>query len=407
MSILKLRYIFTGYLIISVQGAATEKFINLAIRQGIPLWDIRRGEGQAVLKTDIYSFFDMRHLAAKTGCRLRIVRKAGFPFLWTRMLRRRGLAAGLCLFVVTLYVLSSFILFVSVQGNERLDEEHIRQLAVEAGIRPGLLKSKLDKDEAANRLIDLEPEIAWVGIEVRGTRLVIEVVEKIERPEETDQPAHIVAAKDGIIVDILPITGEVRVKPGDTVTRGQLLIEGVLQPQSQYTREDEEDGTPQAVPIRARGDVLARVWYEGYGEAALTEVDRTRSGRRTITYTLLVEGQPVLRIGRPNVHYADFERDSANRRILERILHFPVELLTETVYEIERTETELTYEQALELAAERARMLAELQLPVDAEITETTVDELDLDREGFVGVRYVIETRENIAEEKLIFTGGD
>jgi similar to stage IV sporulation protein len=405
--ILKLRYAFTGYLVISIEGSATEKFINLAIRQGIPLWDVRRSAGHAVLKTDIDSFFDMRHLAKRSGCRLQIVRKAGFPFLWSRLLRRRGLAAGLCLFVLALYTLSSFVLFVSVTGNERLGTEYVRQLAAESGARPGLLKGKLDKEEVANRLISLEPEIAWVGLEVRGTRLVIEVVEKIEPPLEMDRPAHLVAAKDGLVVDIFPITGEVRVVPGETVSRGQMLIEGILQPQSPYVMPEDEGVPPAPVFIRARGEVMARVWYEGYGEAALREVDPVRTGRRVSRYTLVVDGEPVLRIGKSSNPFADFDSVTGTRPVLERILRFSVELLTETIYELERVQRELTVEQALDLAAERARMLAELQLPVGADVYATNVEELELGRKGYVGVRYVIETRENIAEEKAVVTGGD
>lgn len=404
MFILKLRYFITGFLILSIEGVATEKFINLAIRQGIPLWDIRRSAGRAVLKTDVDSFFDMRHLAKKTGCRLHIIRKVGLPFLWSRLLRRRGLALGLCFFIITLYTLSSFVLFISVEGNERLDAAYIRQLAAQAGARPGVKRSRLDQDEVAAQLISLEPEIAWVGMHLRGTRLVIEVVESIEAPVDLDNPVDLVAAKDGLVMDVLLITGEARVKPGDTVARGQLLIEGILLPQSPYTIEGEEPPAP--IAVRARGEVRARVWYEGYGEAALVESERVRTGQRFRAWTLVVEGQSVLRVGRSSSIYVDSDTEAVTMGILERILRIPVELITETTYEVLYDERKLTVEQALDVAAERARTLAELQLPVGLTVEAVSVEEVELAREGFVGVRYVLETVENIAVEKEI-AGGD
>ena len=118
MFILKLRYFLTGYLVVSVQGTATEKFINLAIRQGIPLWDLARGSEKAILKVDVDSFFELRHLAKKTGCKLKIVQKAGLPFFLSRAFKRRGWVMGICLFIVSLYLLSSLILVVSVEGTE-------------------------------------------------------------------------------------------------------------------------------------------------------------------------------------------------------------------------------------------------------------------------------------------------
>lgn len=405
MFILKLRYFITGFLILSLEGMATEKFINLAIHQGIPLWDIRRSAGRAVLKTDVDSFFDLRHLAKKTGCRLHIIRKVGLPFLWNRLLRRRGLALGLCFFIVTLYTLSSFVLFISVEGNQRLEAAYIRQLAAQAGARPGVKRSRLDQDQVAAQLIALEPNIVWVGMHLRGTRLVIEVVESIAAPVDMDNPADLVAAKDGLVMDVLLITGEARVKSGDTVARGQLLIEGVLLPQLPFTAAGEDPG-PAPVAVRARGEVRARVWYEGYGEAALVENERTRTGQRFRAWIVVVDGQSVLRVGRSSSIYVDSDTEAVTMGIFERILRIPVELITETTHEVLHVERKLTVEQALDVAAQRARTLAQLQLPVGLTVVAVSVEEVELEREGFVGVRYVLETVENIAVEKEV-AGGD
>lgn len=405
MSILKLRYAITGYLEISVEGRATEKFINLAIRQGIPLWNIRYGAERAVMNVEVDSFFDLRHLSRKTGCRLQITRKIGLPFLLSRLRRRRGLVAGILFFILALYTLSSFVLFISVEGNERLDTQYIRSLAAEAGVRPGMPKSRLDKDDVARRLVLTEPELAWVGIHVRGTRMVIEVVEKIRPPVDIDMPGHVVAVKDGLVYDVLVITGEPRVKPGDTVLRGQVLIEGVLRPQTPITVE-EDAGPPAEVPVRARGEVWARVWYEGYGEAALVETERIRTGRHVSVWTLVVDGQPVLRVGRQKIPYAVYEQGSVKTRVLERILRFPVEIITESAYEVEEQRHEISLEQAQDLAAERARLLAEMQLPVGVVVDNITIKDVYAGDEGVVGIRYVLETRENIAKEKH-HPGGD
>ena len=410
MSILKMRHTITGYLELSVEGAATEKFINLAIRQGIKLWDIQQTTGHAVLKVDVDSLFDLRHLARKTGCRIHILRKAGLPFLYSRLFRRRGLVLGLCFFVLTLYVLSSFVLFVGIEGNQRLEEAYIRQLAADAGVHPGLAKTRLDKDEVANKLILAEPDIAWVGIEVRGTRLIIEIVETIDPPVNPDTPGNIVAAKDGLITDVLVISGEARVNPGDIVSRGQILIEGVLEPQlvppTVGADGEELNQGPVTVPVRARGEVHARVWYEGYGEANLSEYDPVRTGQRYSAWTLMVDGQSVLRIGRQNIPYHHYEQDTANARVLERILRVPVEIITETTYEIERKERKLTLEQATDLAAERARTLVHLQLPVGVTVESVALDAMEEEQEGLVSVRYVLETLENIAKEETD-PGGD
>lgn len=405
MFILGLRYFFTGYLVICVQGIATEKFINLAIRQGIPLWDmVIKGSEKAVLKVDVDSFFELRHLAKKTGCRLKILQKAGFPFFLSRALRRRGLVIGICLFIVSLYLLSSLILFVSVEGAETLGDEYICSLAAELGAHPGAWKANLDIEDLANEMILLEPSLTWVGFHINGTRLVIEVVEKIKAPVENDIPGNIVAKKDGLVVDVLVVMGEARVQPGDTVSRGQLLIEGLLVPQSPYTDPENGDAL-KPVPVHARGEVLARVWYEGYGEADTIFVKRIRTGKRAIAWSVIVDGKPVLRVGSSEAPYVNYELALIKRRLPERIFQIPVELITEYMYEIELEQVRITDEQALDQAAERARILTEFQLPVGVSVKSVSLKEVETGTGNLVGVQYIIETLENIAEEAI--TGGD
>ncbi|HHX73818.1 MAG TPA: sporulation protein YqfD, partial [Firmicutes bacterium] len=292
---------------------------------------------------------------------------------------------------------SSFILFISVEGNEKLETDYLLQLAGEAGAYRGLLKEKLDKDAVANRMLIAEPGLEWVGLQLEGTRLIIKVVEA-NRPElEPQGPADLVAAKDGLVTDVLVIMGEARVKPGDTVRRGQVLIEGVLQPESPWGGPVDKA----ALPVRARGEVIARVWYEGYGEASLTETVRIRTGKRMSSWTLLVDGQTVLKVGRSSVPYKDYDRETASKRLLERILRFPVELVTETCYEIYLKKQDISRDEALALAAGRAKTLAELQLPAGVSVEAGQLAESETGRPDTVAVRCILETRENIAVAEL------
>jgi similar to stage IV sporulation protein len=384
------RRFFAGYLVIAIHGTAAEKFINMASGLGLPLWDISsRGAETAVFKAGVDSFFELAPLARKTGCRLRIMRKAGWPFFYRRLRRRRGLLLGSCLFVFLLYFFSSFILFIRVEGAETLGRERILAVAERAGLRPGLPKAALDKERLSAAILLLEPEIAWVGINVQGTLLVIEVVEKSRPPAGEERPANLVAARDGLIVDLLLVTGEPRVRLGETVRRGQLLIEGVLFPGTYPVSP---------LPVRARGEVWARVWYAGYGEAALQEPVATRTGRRAVSWSLVVDGREVLRAGRDGTSFSHFDVETGKQRLPERIAPVPVEIITMIKHELHLQVQELSLEQALALAAERAREQAELQLPAGVEPRHIDQRQIKTGSSQQVRVRYVLETLENIAE---------
>ena len=242
-----------------------------------------------------------------------------------------------------------------------------------------------------------EPRLEWVGLQLVGTKLIIEVREAIEEPAEMDRPADLVAAKDGLVTEVLVFVGEAKVQPQETVRRGQLLIEGIIRPDPQYAAEGEGQ---KSKPVHAQGKVIARVWYEGYGEASLTETVRVRSGRSISRRTLCIEGQPVLRVGRDSIPFARYEKVVSTQPVLERIIRVPVEVVTETFYELELQKKEITAEQARKLALARARKLAELQLPADAELIDETVEELPVQKKGLFRARCILETREDIAVSK-------
>ena len=135
---------FLGYVVIRVDGPGVEKLLNLAASRGILFWDIHYLDDKAVFKTYPDNFPLLRPLSRKAGCSLKIEKKAGFPFLFYRFKKRRGLVLGLLIFLVFIYVVSNFIWFIEVKGIENIEEETILKTAEKLGITTGTLKRSLD-----------------------------------------------------------------------------------------------------------------------------------------------------------------------------------------------------------------------------------------------------------------------
>ena len=75
-----------GYVIILVEGRYIEKFINICARRKILLWDLkRRGQLETEMKTGIKGFKRIRPAARRSGSKVRILKKHGFPFLLHRV----------------------------------------------------------------------------------------------------------------------------------------------------------------------------------------------------------------------------------------------------------------------------------------------------------------------------------
>ena len=73
-------------------------------------------------------------------------------------------------------------------------------------------------------------DIGWVSAQIKGTRLIISIKEnvKFDKKGNETRPRHIVAPVDGVIKSIIVKNGEPQVGNGDSVTRGQVLVKGIM-----------------------------------------------------------------------------------------------------------------------------------------------------------------------------------
>ena len=391
-----IRYIL-GYVVLKAQGPGVEKLFNLAVSRGIILWDVQTLGERAVFKTYPDNFPLLRPLCRKVGLSLRIERKVGFPFLFYRFKKRRGLVVGLVAFVFILYSLSNFVWFIEVKGNDIIDEEVILESARDLGVTPGVFKRNLDFSYLEKELLLASRDLTWVALHVQGTQLVIEVKEKVRPPEGMkDDPSDLVAAQDGVIEKVLVLSGEARVEPGDTVYEGQVLISGTL-----TTQEEDEEGkeliTREVGVVRARGEVWAKTWYEFFATYNLQETVRERTGESSSAYTLRM-GEREIRMGKSTSPYRNYERETIKRNLKWRNIEIPIELITIYYYELDLAKKELSRNEALYKAREELFARAAQAIPEDVDVVSQEVEELPKDA-GEIHLRLMVETLENIAKE--------
>lgn len=403
MFVLKILAYLFGYVTMVVNGRTLEKFINLAARRGIYFWDIKRLDADRLLvKTRLRGVRPLRHIARDTGARFRILSRTGFPFFLGRARRRKTLLVGAGLFIALLYALSSCVWFIEVDGNVRIGDREILAAAGEAGLYRGAAKWRFDVFAVENKIQERIPEIAWAGLEIRGTRAVLTVAEKKLPPPDTDEPpSDILAAKAGLVRDVLVLSGQAVVREGETVFPGQLLISGEIWPPEAL---DPQGAVLDVEPrlVRARGVVKARVWYEAYGEAPLVEEVHEATGRESKRVTLRL-GERELTLSGPK--RAPFKNCRVSESVWAapawRNYSLPVEVVT-TVYEETRTRlVRHTRKDALRLAERQARRILQERLPAGVEVLNERVEEVRAGiGEHVVRVQIIVETLEDIGVEK-------
>lgn len=391
-----------GYVGILVRGENLEKFLNMAASRGIFLWDIKKvGRNEIFIKTRLSAVRPLRHIGRSTRIRFAFKDREGLPFMISRIRKRKSIVIGAVLFLLGLYVLSSFVWVVEVKGNRSITSGEILDIAARAGLKVGSLKLRVDEERVEEFIRRRLPEVSYVGVNVSGARVTIEIAEKIIMQKKEAHPSDIVAGKSGLIKEVLVLVGNPAVKEGDTVVPGQVLISGVIPP------PEMQSPNPQGTYVKARGVVRARVWYDGYGEAPLQEEATRETGRRLSSVRIKIGDKEIIISGAQNIPFGSFRIErSVKKPPGWRNLSIPVELISEDYFEVENYRMQRSRIEALDLAAKKALESARSgmnNIRGEYHVFEEKTGEISSKNpENIVRVRAYIETLEDIGVEKPI-----
>jgi len=353
-----------GYVVLKVRGPRLERFLNRAARAGVWLWDVERlGTGMLVARIPAASFRKVRSLSRAQGWRIAIADKVGLPFLLVALARRKALVLGALLSLAALYVASGYVWFVQVEGDEELPVQRVLDVAQLAGLRPGVPRNAVERHEVQRALLLEIDELSWAAVRIDGTRAVIEARLRAGLDPKASLPGDIVAARDGIVQQVMALSGYPMVGEGDTVRRGDVLISGFIPPDDPLHRELLEAGRPPYV--RADGIVTARVWYEGRAFVPLIQQVEEPTGDRA--WGIEFEWSPVRwRLGGPPRSFAAYRESSRSWQGTVGSQNVGVHWVT---YEkVERRTVEISAEEAEETARDAAKAQLEAELPEGAAI---------------------------------------
>lgn len=218
-----------GYLGITIEGYYIERFINMCRSNKIAIWHLKRKkEVQLDFRVNIHDFKKICNIAKKTRCKLKIKSKRGIPFLLHRY-KKRKIFAILLIVIIFLTLLSShFVWNVDIIEENGQELENIEKDIEEAGLKTGEWKTKINTKEIINKIRLQRSDVAWIGIELKGTNAIVRLVKADEKPEIIDDEEYcsIISDKAGIITKINAQAGTANVKVGDTVNVGDTLING-------------------------------------------------------------------------------------------------------------------------------------------------------------------------------------
>lgn len=221
-----------GVVTVQIEGFFTERFINLCKINNVKIWDIRNiVKGVIRFKINIYDFKKLKKIARKTKCKVIIKNKKGLYFTLFKYRKRRFIFFLVLLAIAASITFSTFIWQIEIKGNINVSNDQIINELKNSGIYIGKNKIGIDKKEVINNFRVRMNEISWIGLQIEGSKAIVEIVEKTKLDEkdiQNTQFGNIVATKSGLITKIIPENGTAVFKAGSFIEKDTVAIEGTI-----------------------------------------------------------------------------------------------------------------------------------------------------------------------------------
>ena len=219
------------YVTVVVKSESVERFLNMCRHKNIIFWEIQSNEQGFTGNITRADFMCLKDVCRKTKTTVRITKRHGVRFLLFKYRKHYSFLIGIAAACLILYFCGLYIWDVSFTGNYKYTSSSLIKYLATLEVHSGMKIKEVDCDEIESSLRNEYSDITWVSAEISGTRLIVHIKENDGAKETEDSVSgerDIIAEKDGVISSIVTRTGTPKVKKGDTVTAGQILVSGIV-----------------------------------------------------------------------------------------------------------------------------------------------------------------------------------
>ena len=310
-----------------------------------------------------------------------------------RYKKRKIFAIALVSIICVIIYLSNFIWNIEIVGTDKINQNELIKTINSEGLTIGKLKRKVDLKSIINKIRLDRKDIAWIGIDLKGTNAIVKVVEADAKPEiiKEDEYCNIVSDKEASIIKVNAQNGTVLVKEGDVVKKGTPLIAGWMEGKYTGTRY-----------VHAEGSVEAKVWYSHKERIYYKQEEKLRTGNEEKKYTLNINNFKI-NFYKTLSKFENYDTINENKKLkLLSNFYLPIEIIKKTNYEYKYEEKIYTEEELAKLTEEKIEKDLDEKVSQKENIINKQTNIYP--NEDYIEVEVIYEVLENIgSEDKIIF----
>ena len=377
---MKVKGVKSGRITIEVRILNPEKFINALWINGINIFKVRK-KNTTTLKLQIESqdFIKICEIAEHKDGHVKIVNKTGLVALEDVIKNNKSLVIAAGLFFIILYFLSTYIWAIEINGVKNIAPFQVRKELEYLGIKAGISKEHIDVKVIEEKLENINSEILWVRARVEGSTLKVQIDEKINPPKKIESDyGNIVASKNGEISNIYSYGGRIKVKEGDMVKAGDILIEGI----------DGIEGDEYI--LKPSGVVMANTLYEKEMSIKIEGTELRRTGEKETEIFFEVLGKKFY-LKKAIEDFQQYDRIEKSGNLINEVVY----------YEKKDISVNYTEEEAIKIASKELEKSLLNELSREDSIEEKIIS-TELNSNGELLIKIIFVVKQNIAQNTLI-----
>lgn len=229
--------LFGGY-DISIEQEHSYKLYKHIKSNRLPIQNISEKNGRVTF----YSPAEAKAGIDEIGIPYEIISVKGLVKYLHMLLSKKGMLAGAAVSILLIAFFSRYILsFEILCSNAELNEKIMSVLSAN-GVTTGNKISDINFTVAERELKSSIDELSWAGITVEGSKVIIDVIENVDKPEYTKKrlPSNLISVENGIIDKVELVDGQLLKPVGSGITKGDTIVTGKIDKEEVYYKKGEE-----------------------------------------------------------------------------------------------------------------------------------------------------------------------
>lgn len=294
-----------SYVIVNLKTKNYEKTLNLLRRKNVVMWDINKvqdGISFKIYKKDLEKNKQFFH-----DININPVKKVGLMFKLNKLYMRLGFIAGAVLIIIYIFIFCSYAWDIRLMGNEQILETDIVKFLSENHIKTPIKIDKINNKQIEDLIYSNFKSIKFVEAHIEGINIVLHIREKKESDYIVNDtsPSSIISNKQAVIYKTVVKQGQLLVREGDVVGKGQLLVQG--------TKRD-KDNVEQLVNSDAT--ILGHTYYNlSFTEPKIHNIKK-ETGKTNNVFKLIFKDKSIKIFGN--------EKKYKNFDSVSKIIHIPI-----------------------------------------------------------------------------------